>query len=77
MLIHIITYPQREPTEKDKKQTAQGNSTLNLNNFDDYHFHELDLINIVKLGEWFGGLLTLNKNKNLNLTSQYRLLYTN
>jgi hypothetical protein len=39
------------------KETNQptGNSTLNLNTFDDYQFHELDLINIAKLGrQWFG-----------------------
>ena len=27
-----------------------GNSTLSLNTFDDYQFHELDLVNIGKLG---------------------------
>ncbi|MFV8443036.1 type IX secretion system sortase PorU [Flavobacterium sp. LB2P44] len=32
-----------------------GNSTVNLNSFDDYQFHELDLINIARLGrQWFG-----------------------
>ena len=32
-----------------------GNSTLNLNTFDDYQFHEEDLVNIARLGrQWFG-----------------------
>jgi hypothetical protein len=32
-----------------------GNATLDLNTFDDHQFHELDLINIAKLGrQWFG-----------------------
>jgi hypothetical protein len=32
-----------------------GNSTLNLNTFDDYKFHEEDLVNIARLGrQWFG-----------------------
>ena len=32
-----------------------GSSTLNLNTFDDYQFHELDLVNIARLGrQWFG-----------------------
>ena len=32
-----------------------GNSTLNLTTFDDYQFHELDLINVARLGrQWFG-----------------------
>ena len=32
-----------------------GNSTLNLTSFDDYQFHEQDLVNIARLGRhWFG-----------------------
>ncbi|CAM4148424.1 type IX secretion system sortase PorU [Flavobacterium weaverense] len=32
-----------------------GSSTLNLNTFDDYQFHEVDLVNIARLGrQWFG-----------------------
>ena len=32
-----------------------NNSTLNLNTFDDYQYHETDLINIARLGrQWFG-----------------------
>lgn len=32
-----------------------GNSDLNLNTFDDYQFHEVDLVNIAHLGrQWFG-----------------------
>ena len=32
-----------------------GNSTLNLNTFDDYQFHEEDLVNIARLGrQWYG-----------------------
>ena len=32
-----------------------GSSTLNLNTFDDYQFHEEDLVNIARLGrQWYG-----------------------
>lgn len=32
-----------------------GNAIVNLSNYDDYKFHELDLINLAKLGRrWFG-----------------------
>ena len=32
-----------------------GNSTININTFDSYQFHEIDLINIARLGrQWFG-----------------------
>ncbi|SFE74055.1 type IX secretion system sortase PorU [Flavobacterium xueshanense] len=32
-----------------------GNSTVNLTSFDDYQFHEADLVNIARLGrQWFG-----------------------
>jgi hypothetical protein len=32
-----------------------GNSNIQINSFDDYQFHELDLINISRLGrQWFG-----------------------
>ncbi|MES2575798.1 MAG: type IX secretion system sortase PorU [Bacteroidota bacterium] len=41
-----------------------GASTLNLNTFDDYQFHELDLINIVKLGrQWFGESFDINQEQ--------------
>jgi hypothetical protein len=39
------------------KETNQpsGNSTLSVTTFDDYQFHEFDLVNIAKLGrQWFG-----------------------
>jgi hypothetical protein len=49
MLIHIIMYPQRGRRKRIRNGTAQGNSTLNLNNFDDL-LPQLDLVNIAKLG---------------------------
>lgn len=39
-------------------------STLNLNTFDDYQFHEVDLVNIVKLGrQWFGESFDINEEQ--------------
>ena len=39
-----------------------GTSTLNTTFFDDYQFHELDLINIEKLGrQWFGESFEIEK----------------
>ena len=41
-----------------------GASTLNLSNFDDFKFHELDLINIVRLGrQWFGESFDINQDQ--------------
>lgn len=41
-----------------------GNSTLNLNTFDDYQFHEKDLINIARLGrQWFGESFDINQDQ--------------
>jgi hypothetical protein len=41
-----------------------GNITLNLSAFDDHQFHELDLINIGKLGrQWFGEVFDINQDQ--------------
>ena len=46
-----------------------GASTLNLSTFDDYQFHELDLINIVRLGrQWFGESLDINQDQEFTFT---------
>ena len=58
-----------------------GTSTLNLNTFDDYQFHELDLINIAKLGrQWFGESFDIKQDQeftfdfpNIDLTSPVKL----
>jgi hypothetical protein len=41
-----------------------GSSTLSLNTFDDHQFHELDLVNIGKLGrQWFGESFEINQDQ--------------
>ncbi|MBX9806541.1 MAG: type IX secretion system sortase PorU, partial [Flavobacteriaceae bacterium] len=46
-----------------------GSSTLNLNTFDDHQFHELDLINIGKLGrQWFGESFEINQDQEFSFT---------
>jgi hypothetical protein len=41
-----------------------GNSALNLNTYDDHQFHELDLVNIGKLGRrWFGEVFDINQEQ--------------
>lgn len=46
-----------------------GASTLNLNTFDDYQFHELDLINVVRLGrQWFGESFDINQDQEFTFT---------
>jgi hypothetical protein len=41
-----------------------GNSTININTFDDHQFHELDLVNIAKLGrQWFGEAFDINQDQ--------------
>jgi hypothetical protein len=48
----IISPPQ--VTEKDWTQTTQWYNDISVTTFDDHQFHELDLINIAKLGrQWF------------------------
>jgi hypothetical protein len=42
----------------------QGNSTISLTNFDDHQYHELDLVNIAKLGrQWFGESFDINQEQ--------------
>lgn len=46
-----------------------GNSTLNLNTFDDHQFHELDLVNIAHLGrQWFGELFDINQDREFSFS---------
>ncbi len=41
-----------------------GNSILNLNTFDDYQFHEEDLVNIARLGrQWYGESFDINQDQ--------------
>ncbi len=41
-----------------------ANSTVNLDAFDDHQFHELDLINILRLGrQWFGESFEINQEQ--------------
>lgn len=41
-----------------------GNSTLNLNTFDDHQFHEEDLVNIARLGrQWYGESFDINQDQ--------------
>ncbi len=46
-----------------------GSSTLNLNTFDDHQFHELDLVNIGRLGrQWFGELFDINQDQEFSFS---------
>lgn len=46
-----------------------GNSALNLNTFDDHQFHELDLVNIGRLGrQWFGELFDINQDQEFSFS---------
>ena len=46
-----------------------GTATLNLNTFDDYQFHELDLINISHLGrQWFGESFDIKQDQEFSFT---------
>ena len=46
-----------------------GDITLNLSSFDDYQFHELDLVNIVRLGrQWFGETFDINQEQEFTFT---------
>ena len=46
-----------------------GNSTLDLNTFDDYQFHELDLVNIARLGrQWFGESFEVKNEQEFSFT---------
>ena len=42
----------------------QANSTLNLTNFDDHQYHEVDLVNIAHLGrQWLGESFDINQEQ--------------
>ena len=46
-----------------------GNSTLDLNTFDDHQFHELDLVNIARLGrQWFGESFEVKNEQEFSFT---------
>jgi hypothetical protein len=46
-----------------------GNATLNLNTFDDYRFHEVDEVNIARLGrQWFGESFDFNQEQSFNFS---------
>jgi hypothetical protein len=47
-----------------KMNQPTASSTLNLATFDDYQYHEIDLINIARLGrQWFGESFDFNKDQ--------------
>ncbi|WP_319799964.1 hypothetical protein [Flavobacterium sp. N2038] len=46
-----------------------GNSTLELNTFDDYQYHEIDQTNIAHLGrQWFGESFDINQDQDFAFT---------
>ena len=46
-----------------------GNSTLNLDSFDDYQFYEVDLTNIAHLGrQWFGESFDIKQDQEFSFT---------
>lgn len=46
-----------------------GSATLNLNNFDDNQYHELDLINIARLGrQWYGESFGVNQEQEFSFS---------
>lgn len=48
-----------------------GNSTLELNTFDDYQFHEVDKTNIAHLGrQWFGESFDINQEQEFEFNFQ-------
>ncbi|MBS7252763.1 type IX secretion system sortase PorU [Flavobacterium branchiicola] len=48
-----------------------GNSTLELNTFDDYQYHEIDQTNIAHLGrQWFGESFDINQDQDFAFTFQ-------
>lgn len=61
-----------------------GISTLNLSTFDDYQFHELDLVNIARLGrQWFGESFDITQDQeftfnfpNIDLSTPVKLNVT-
>jgi hypothetical protein len=63
---------------------ATGNSTLNLNTFDDHQFHEKDLKNIANLGrQWFGESFDITQDQefefnfpNIDITTPVKIKTT-
>jgi hypothetical protein len=66
---HTITLAAQMAKEFKIIVQPLGNSTIQINSFDDYQFHELDLINISRLGrQWFGESFDFKPEKSLVLT---------
>lgn len=61
---YYVTVQGNEGKRISNMNQPTGNSTLILNTFDDHQFHELDLINIGKLGrQWFGEAFDVNQDQ--------------
>jgi hypothetical protein len=71
MMVNLLLHRLRQ-RRKRIKETNQPAATVHfLNTFDDYQFHELDLINIAKLGEqWFGESFDIKQDQNLEFNFQ-------
>ncbi len=61
---YYVTVQGNEGKRISNMNQPTGNSTLSLNTFDDHQFHELDLVNIGKLGrQWFGEVFDVNQDQ--------------
>lgn len=61
---YYVTVQGNEGKRISNMNQPTGNSTLILNTFDDHQFHELDLVNIGKLGrQWFGEVFDVNQDQ--------------
>jgi hypothetical protein len=61
---YYITTSGNEGKRISNTNQPAGNSTLELNTFDDYQFHEIDLTNIAHLGrQWFGEAFDINQEQ--------------
>jgi hypothetical protein len=67
-----------------KMNEPSGNSTLSLTVFDDHQYHELDLVNISRLGrQWFGESFDINQEQefqfnfpNIDTTTPVKIMTT-
>lgn len=61
---YYITASGQDGKRISRANQPTGNSTVNMNTFDDHQFHELDLINIAKLGrQWFGESFAIKQDQ--------------
>ena len=59
-----------QPSKRITSQPSLSGATINVTTFNDYTYHEKDLVNLIKSGqEWFGEVFDIRTNYNFNFNA--------